>query len=320
VEPRLVLGLIARQVSSTGLPVPVPRRVIYSWAEGLGIPSRDPRGVYLYTGGLYQLAPYIRRVVEMLSLLEGSRLGSLALKLAGAAPVNRLPVHLLLRPDKGEVRYSRRVLRAVASLLKKAGVGYGYLYDLDHYSGTILYELGLEEEFALHASRVVESWRGLGVEKLVTVDPHTTHIARNVYPKFVDGYDIEVVNYLEVLEGRLGEARVRLQGEYVIHDPCLYARFEGIIDQPRGMLGKGLRLKEPPRTRRMTYCCGGPIEALFPSLAKKIAVTRLEELRRVSDKVVTLCPICRVNLASVSKGGESIDDAAVLLERIYLGG
>ena len=38
-----------------------------------------------------------------------------------------------------------------------------------------------------------------GVEKIITVDPHTTHTLRTVFPEFVKGFDIEVKSYLEVL-------------------------------------------------------------------------------------------------------------------------
>ena len=46
----------------------------------------------------------------------------------------------------------------------------------------------------------------------------------------------------------------------------------------------------------MLFRSGGPIESLFPSKARAIAEDRVEQLGAVSDRVVTMCPICLVNL------------------------
>ncbi len=311
-DVKQVASLVVDYMRRNGLPVPAPRDAIYGWAKPLNLPDRGR--VLLYTGGLYQLMPYISSLVEQLSKLEKGAASRLALGIARSLGRFMDLSRIAVRPDKRRVEYSNRVLRSIAVMLRRAGVEYAYPYEDDLYSGVILYDLGLDDEFSQHAERVYRALKGRGGEVLITVDPHTTHMMRSVYPKFVDGYDFEVKTYLEVLaEGDFKPLRIR-EGELVIHDPCLYARFEGVIDQPRKLLGKaGFRVLEPRRARRMTYCCGGPIEGLAPSLSKKIAGTRLEELKGVGKRIVTLCPICYANLTAVADGDVEIDDIAVKL-------
>ncbi|MET1101057.1 MAG: (Fe-S)-binding protein [Pyrodictiaceae archaeon] len=314
-----LLSMIAENTRRTGLPLPAPKEAMYSWARELGIPGEGE--VYLYTGGLYQLVPYINSLVRQLEGLEGRRVtGRLALKLAKA--VSRvLDLSKIARPDPSEVEYSNSVLRAVTKLLRAAGVSYAYLYEDDGYSGILLYDLGLVEEFSRHAQNVYSRLRNRGVRKIITIDPHTTYALRQLYPKYIDGFDIEVTNYLELLAEKLDKGELvfsrRDRGELVIHDPCYYARFEEILDEPRRLLqAAGYKVREPRRTRKLTYCCGGPVEAISPSLSKRIAETRVEELREYSTRIVTLCPICYANLTRVAKGVEIRDIALYLLDAL----
>ncbi len=59
---------------------------------------------------------------------------------------------------------------------------------------------------------------------------------RSVYPKLLPGYDIQVKNYLEVLAEKGLPLRNALGSELVIHDPCVFARYENIVDEPRKLL------------------------------------------------------------------------------------
>ncbi len=311
-DPLEVVKLIRDNMRKYGLPFPVPRETIYSWAKPLKLSERGP--IMLYTGALYQLTPYIASVVEQLSTIEGSRVSSVALKLSGI--LSSLGVsRLIVRPKADMASVVEGVLRSIVGLLEKAGVRVAYPYEDDMYSGVLLYDLGLDELFREHAVRVYKALKARGAELIVTVDPHTTHIMRSVYPKYVDGYDLEVKSYLEVLAERDVEFKPRPSwARVVIHDPCLYARFEGVVEQPRKLLSiAGYEVLEPRRSRRMTYCCGGPIEGLTPRMAKAIAKTRFEELREKARTIVTLCPICYANLKAVATDDVDVVDIALLL-------
>jgi Fe-S oxidoreductase len=212
-----------------------------------------------------------------------------------------------------------QVLRNIALLLQKAGVIFGYLYDQELYSGALVYDGGMDESFGIHAQRVYDIFKNNGVRKVITVDPHTTNILRDGYPKFIKNYDLEVTSYLEILAEK-GLPPVSSQNsELVIHDSCVYARYEGTIESPRELLrNTGITLKEPELSKRATYCCGGPIESLFPGKAHEIAKNRINQLMEKGENIVTMCPICQVNLRKAAQGGCQINDISKTLSKSYL--
>ena len=189
----------------------------------------------------------------------------------------------------------------------------------DLYSGALVYDGGMDESFASHAQRVFEVFRKKGVRRVITVDPHTTSILRDVYPKFIEDFDIEVKSYLEVLADKDLSVAVEQKKELVIHDSCVYARYEGIIEQPRKLLSDaGVTVKEPELTGRSTYCCGGPIESLFPSKAHEISGKPHRPVKEQGENIVTMCPICQVNLRKAAQGSCQIDDISEILSDAYL--
>ena len=194
----------------------------------------------------------------------------------------------------------------VAHLLRTAGVEFGALYEDDLYSGALAYDLGVDEVVAEHARRVQAVFKKHGVKKVITIDPHTTTMLRSVYPKLLEGYDVEVRSYLEVLaeKGLVASgdgANDKLSGEVVLHDSCVFARYEGLVDEPRELLAAaGVTVRDPENARRQTWCCGGPIESLYPAKAAANAAKRVAQLRDVASDCVIMCPMCYVNLSTAA--------------------
>ena len=206
--------------------------------------------------------------------------------------------------------------RAVVQLLRDAGVEFGCLYEDDLYSGALAHDLGLDEIVAAHARRVHAVLRRHGVRTVITIDPHTTNMLRSVYPQLVEGYDVEVQSYLEVLAARNGHAAAADGGEIVLHDSCVFARYEDVVEEPRTLLERtGATVLEPENAGRLTWCCGGPAESLYPEKALATAQKRVAELRAVGPQAVTMCPLCLVNLTKAAEGTMSFRDISeVLLE------
>lgn len=65
---------------------------------------------------------------------------------------------------------------------------------------------------------------------VITIDPQTTNILRSVYLGLVPGYDVEVRSYLEVLADRSAAGSARLARDVVLHDSCVFARYEGAVE------------------------------------------------------------------------------------------
>lgn len=284
--------ILVDSLDKSWLPFPIDEGLCESWKRGL---ESARTSTVLYTSCMYHLAPVIERAVDNLEKYGATRgglrssLAALAAKTLGGA---------LLRPDKAELERADQVLRKIYALLKKSGVEFGLL-DREIYSGALLYEAGLLDDFAAYARRVAQFFRERGVKRIITVDPHTHYVLEKVYPKYVEGFDIEVVSYLDLIK----PDGVALKG-FTIHDSCLYARFLGRYDTVRRLLAAGEPVEDPFATARDTsQCCGGPVESLFPEVSRKVAEARARELSRLSRRVVVQCPICYVNLKRASGGG-----------------
>jgi Fe-S oxidoreductase len=306
-----VLGILGDNLSRRGSVLPLSKRTATRWADGLGLPQGGD--TVIYTGHMYQLIPSIDAMAGLLARLENSWVT----RLFGLGRfVNRfvsLTFFMGLLVPRGKRAEYDAMLRDIAGLLQKAGVSFGYLYGDEMYSGTLAYDEGLDDAFAPHARRVAETFRRRGVRRVITVDPHTTHMLHEVYPRFVPGFDVEVRSYLDVLAevaGGTGSGG----GEVVIHDSCVYARYEGVIEAPRTLLRRaGLSIAEPALTGAATHCCGGPVEVLFPGEAHRIALERVAQLTTVGRRITTMCPICLVNLRKAAGDAAEVVDISQVL-------
>ncbi len=311
-----VLGVLVDNLSKRQSVMPMSHRRSVGWADGLDLPMGGD--TVIYTGLMYQLMPSIMALEKITSRFENSwmnRFFGVGRMINKVINVSRF----MMRVNTNDQNTFNGMLRNIVCLLKTAGVKFGYLYGQDVYTGALLHDEGVCNVFKEHALRVFRLLEQQGVKQVITVDPHTTDMLRTVYPKFINDYNIEVKSYLEVLaECNLDPLR-RLNQDVAIHDSCVYARYEGIIDQPRQLLEKaGVRIAEPDYSKKMTFCCGGPVESLYPSKARAIAEKRIEQLAGVGSKVVAMCPICLINLRSAAEDkGIVVRDISEYLVEAY---
>jgi Fe-S oxidoreductase len=311
-----VIGILADNLRLRGSVLPISKRSATRWAKGLDLP-KGGRTV-LYTGMMYQLIPYIEGLVSAELKLGDSPLS----KLTGLARfINRfinVSTFMVWPTAKLRDEYNR-VPRDVAQLLRKAGVEFGYLYKDDLYSGALTHDLGADEVVAEHARKVYAVLKKHGVERVITIDPHTTNMLRSVYPKLIPGYDIEVKTYLEALLEKDLPLQHALSGEVTIHDPCVFARYEDIVSEPRELLRRtGITVREAEKSGRMTWCCGGPVESLYPRKAAANAQKRGEQLAAASREVVTMCPMCLINLSDAAPEGTTFNDLSHYLRQAFM--
>ncbi len=310
-----VLGILTDNLKKRKSVLPLSASKATAWADGLDIPYGGD--TVIYTGYMYQLIPSISSLAKRMAGYEDSWIN----KFFGVGrffnkivSLSRFMTHV---DDEQQDEYDN-VVRNIAKLLMLAGVQFGYLYDKELYTGALVYDQGVDDVFIEHAERVYEVLADNGVKKVITIDPHTTDMLRSVYPKIIEGYDIEVQSYLEVLAERNPGIVTNLDADLVIHDSCVYARYQNVVDQPRQLLTKaGARLHEPELSGRLTHCCGGPIESLKPAKAHEIAANRVEQLAQCGTNVVTMCPICMVNLSNAAEGSIDIKDISDYLTVAY---
>jgi hypothetical protein len=208
--------------------MPLSTRRATGWAAGLNLPMGGE--TVLYTGQMYQIIPTLMVVEEAMARFEDHWLGKFF-------PVGRLINKVIdlswfmPRARSSEQNRYDEYLRNIVRVLRAAGATeFGYLYGAELYAGALVRDLGMDEVFERHAKRVSRVLEKHGVKRVISVDPHTTDMLRNVYPQVVPGYSLEVKSYLEVLRERNVAPRHRLDSEVVVHDSCVYARCLDVLE------------------------------------------------------------------------------------------
>ena len=145
---RDVVGILGDNLRLRGSVLPISAKNATRWTRGLELPRGGE--TVLYTGQMYQLIPYIERLVTAQQRLGDSPLA----KFTGLGRrVNRL-VNIsafIGRPSKRKRADYDRVPRRVVRLLREAGIEFGSLYEDDLYAGALAHDLGFDELVAAHA-------------------------------------------------------------------------------------------------------------------------------------------------------------------------
>ncbi|TYO93284.1 (Fe-S)-binding protein [Desulfallas thermosapovorans] len=309
------IGILADNLTLRQSVLPIPAKSATRWAAGLELP-RGSKTV-LYTGLMYQMIPYIAAMNKAQEDIEDSFLVNF---IGLGRRINKLinVSSIMARPSKTMQQAYNQILVNIARLLQQAGVQFGYLYEEELYSGALIYDLGMDHVLKEHAQRVYATFKKYGVKKIITVDPHTTNMLRSVYPTLINGYDLTVQSYMEVLVERNIRPRSDLNTAVVMHDSCVYARYENVLNEQRTLLARaGVTVKEPANAGKFTMCCGGPAESLFPKKARDQAQKRVEQIKKVALNAVTMCPICYVNLQKAAGGAVQLEDISSYLVRAY---
>ena len=280
-----------------------PRERFAEWARGLKLSERSQN--LLYTGNMYQIMEQSRALSKIRRAM-GERLSKI---LAGAVADFPYLIRAGAMFSENDIRARMNLfLRNIARLLQMAGVDFSYMGSEEPYPGTLIYDLGYLDEFRAYANKVYSMIKGTGARRVITVDPHTYDLLKNVYPMFVEGFDLEIVFYTDMLKGlKLS----RVEGIYVFHEPC-HLVLHNDYSLPIDMLKSVAEVRLAGRSGKRSRCCGGPAELTFPDISEKVSEERYRDLMSTGAQyIVTACPICYINL---SKGNNTLDLSEVLIK------
>jgi Fe-S oxidoreductase len=194
---------------------------------------------------------------------------------------------------------SKKVARATATILNKAGADYGILGSKENCCGESIRKTGDEALFKRLARDNIKSFIDNGVKKILVSSPHCYHTFKNEYPDFKVNF--EVIHISQYLFQLVKEGKIEFTKEYgkkvAYHDPCYLGRHNGIFEEPRGILKKvpGLELAELPESRIDSLCCGGGGGRVWMETQKgeRFSDLRMEQAIGVGAEVlVTSCPYC----------------------------
>lgn len=316
------LEVIRGNIMKHGNPLGLKGRETAGWAKGLDLPRQGE--VLFYTAGEYQMLPYIDSLVGALEKMEEGSLGfSLMMgvrNIFDRAGISAEKIYAgVLAKDRNRFN---KIVRDAVLVLQNLGMQVAWQGEDEVYSGALLYEFGYQEELKKHATKVVEGFRSTGAKTIIVLSPHTAEVLRLVYPRLVDGFDLEVKTFVEVVQEKLAglDRRwpVKAYGQVTVHDACRMARELNITEEIRDIFGRldGVSLVEPEQNRRWTTCCGGPGKMVFPEVSKLVAGRRVQELAATGAEVaVVFCPYC---LAQLSLGAEAEKSKLQLVDFIEL--
>ncbi len=302
-HPLAIIDTIAANVHRTRNPFGIPKFLLNRWWKGLDLPAEGD--ALLFTGFMYQFAPYIEKSTSYLARYEDSW-PARYLGLAKYVPSYLSGLGLAAMASGREKRRYDRILRDIVKILRASRVDFAYRPDLDQYSGVLLYDLGEQQGFVEQARFVAGKLRQAGIRKLITVDPHTTYALKELYPRYL-GEAFEVHSYVELIDVKAQAPARRV----TVHDPCFYGRYTGLSQVPaRKLAAMGIESSSLRNSHQYTRCCGGPAESLSPRLAKEVGGRRLEELRALDAPLVAMCPICLGNLRQL---GAQVEDLSAII-------
>jgi Fe-S oxidoreductase len=231
---------------------------------------------------------------------------------------------------------AKKIARAMAKLMKAAGVDFAILGQEETCTGDSARRAGNEYLFAQLAEQNVATINGYkdqgGVRTIVTACPHCFNTLKNEYPDF--GGDWEVVNHTDFLLGLVAEKKLvpkkKVKGKVVFHDSCYLGRYNDIYDSPRDILKSipGVKLVEAEGWNRdRGLCCGAGGAQMWMEEQNKdrMNVKRTLQLLKTEAKTIaTACPFCQTmitdGLKAESKEEEvkQLDVVELLLESCNL--
>jgi len=193
----------------------------------------------------------------------------------------------------------KKVARATAEILNKAGVNFGILGDKENCCGESIRKTGDEELFKRLARENIKTFVASGVQKILVSSPHCYHTFKNEYPEFMVKF--EVVHMAQYIFELIEQGRLELTGKYAkkvtYHDPCYLGRHNGVYDEPRQALKQvpGLELIEMTDTLEESLCCGGGGGRIWMETVKgeRFSDLRLDQAVGAGAEVLaTSCPYC----------------------------
>lgn len=214
---------------------------------------------------------------------------------------------------------ARKIARATAALLKKAGVDFAILGEEESCTGDPARRAGNEYLFAMLAETNVATINGYrdqgGVKQIITTCPHCFNTLANEYPDFGGRY--EVIHHTDYMLGLVAEGRLKpdkpVRAKVAFHDSCYLGRYNDIYEPPREILRRipGVELVEVEHwNRNKGLCCGAGGAQMWMEEQNKdrVNVKRTRQLLATgAETVASACPFCMTMLTDGIKAEERED-------------
>ncbi len=243
----------------------------------------------------------------------------------------------------------RPVVEYNLRLLRKAGYRVAVMLD-EGCCGEPARRMGEEALFVEIMKMTLETLSQYKFRKLLVHCPHGYHVFKNEYRKYIDYLraseetreladfleKLEVEHHSVVLARLIREGKIKpskpVDAAVTFHDPCYLGRWNGHYEEPRSVLRSipGLRIREMPRSREKSFCCGGGGGHMFYEIKRgeRIARIRAQEAAETLEKagggrrvVAVACPYCNTMFRGEAEDFDfEVRDIAELLHESVEGG
>jgi Fe-S oxidoreductase len=295
------------------------------WAAGLEFPSQEE--TLFFAGCGYQFLGGAEATLSAVRALD-KRGVAWERTLGMTSFLNKLGINLgeLYGKLIQRSRLSDNPLHNAVEVLHGMDIALGYLAEDEPCCAAPLYYAGFQEEFGVRAAETQRQLQERGIKKVISMVPSCTFALRELFPRYLTGWEVEVSHFLEVVWERIQKGmqfRLPLEITVTYHDPCVLSRNLGLIEEPREILRsiEGVDFADVERNKEeWSTCCGGGggFEVIFPEVSHILAVNRVKELLDTGASViVTSCPGCLIQLREGAKElkeeGVQVMDMAHLL-------
>ena len=298
------LTYLADNIISTQNILGITKEQSARWAEHLNLP-RQAETIF-FAGCGYQYSGQLEALMSLIRQVDKSVIGA-ELPMRFARFQKKLGLNLpglYSKAISGSGAEEVQPLEAAIKVLQNLGISFGYLAEAEPCCGAPLYQSGLQNKFAANARQAYDKLKSTGVKQVISVVPYCTNALKNLFPQYIDDYDLEIKHFLEIVVENLPSQKLHYprKAKVTYHDPCQMVRHLSLVDEPRQILKAidDIELVEPEWTKgEWSTCCGGGggFEAVFPELSGVLAVNRASELLETNpDIIVTHCPGCVMQL------------------------
>ena len=256
------------------------------WSHGIEFDKSD---TIILTGDMYQLMPYTRSMNKLRKYIDDRIVNSFSKIISKNIDIIKLSRHFY---DKNLKIKMENDLRNIVYILKKSGIKFDYLGSEEPYPGMFLYDLGYINEFKKYSKNIYKSLKSRKIKTIIALDPHTYDLLKNKYPLFIKNFDINIIYYTDLINLKFKKSNEKI----TVQEPCHMVLHNNEY-KAMDILNSLSDVKLPDRSGKTTMCCGGPDELLYPEISYNVSRKRYNDLKEISDKIVTVCPLCYNNLS-----------------------
>ncbi len=200
---------------------------------------------------------------------------------------------------------AKKITKAFAKLLEKAGIKYAVLGTEESCTGDPAKRAGNEFLFQMQAFGNIQTLNAYEVKDIVTTCPHCFNTLKNEYPELGGNYTVK--HHSQYLQELLNEGKLSIEGgafkgkKITFHDPCYLGRANGVYEAPRALIEKlDSEMVELKRSRANGLCCGAGGAQMFKEAEKgekEINIERTEEALQANPDIIAAgCPFCNTML------------------------